>query len=194
MAKYDIILNIKIDQEIKNCLDNMADEQDMTASAVVREILQQFFKKKNNLNEKQIYYYDHLLNEIINNKDRLNNIEFKANFGKNPSIETSKIKGAEIEDITREYIISLLQNKEIKIQNPAFQALLDEGAFTTFTPNNPYAEEENFEDIEDGLANKPPQDDDLNEEFKVEIHFKDSEEVDLTAVEPRQVIKKPAKN
>jgi hypothetical protein len=191
MAKYDVILNIKIDQELKNCLENLADEQDMTASAVVREILQSFFKKKNNLNEKQCYYYDHLLNEIINNKERLDDIEFTAKFGTNPSIAT-KTYGESEKDIVREYIINLLQNKDISIKNDAIKELVENEAFTVITP--PQLENEILEDIENGLNGKIFEEDDKNDEFKIEINFKENQDIDLNNVQPRKVIKKPIKH
>ncbi|MNC02776.1 hypothetical protein D3C81_1169360 [compost metagenome] len=185
MAKYDIILNIKIDQEIKSCLEKMAEEQDMTASAVVREILQQFFKKKNNLNDKQIYYYDHLLNEVINNKHRLNEIEFNAKFGINPSIDTVE-KTEQSLDPTQQYIINFLQNQEVHTHYTAIKDLLNK-SIPSLVNHDP---EDTFEDIEDGLAYKRVFTTELPAEGQVEIHFKEEKLVDLKSVEPRKVIKK----
>ncbi|MNV64870.1 hypothetical protein D3C71_1575320 [compost metagenome] len=192
MAKYDIILNIKIDQDVKSCLEKMAEENDMTASAVVREILQQFFKKKNNLNEKQIYYYDHLLNEIINNKHRLNDIDFNARFGTNPSIDTvqKENKVIDSDDLTQQYIIGFLQSQEVHTHYTALKDLLSKSAPSLVTNHDP---EDTFEDIEDGLAGKIFTAE-LPAEGQVEIHFKEEIPVDLKRVIPRQVIKKPTQS
>ncbi|MDF2534344.1 MAG: hypothetical protein K0R18_501 [Bacillales bacterium] len=91
MSKYDVVLNIKLDQELKSAIEKFAEEYDVTSSSVVRSILKQHFNKVDNLNEKQTYYYDHLLQEIINNQDQINDVEFQSSFGKNPLVKVVKV-------------------------------------------------------------------------------------------------------
>ncbi|MNJ90070.1 hypothetical protein D3C87_76620 [compost metagenome] len=95
MSKYDVVLNIKLDQELKSSIENLAEELDITSSSLVRSILKQHFKKVNNLNEKQSYYYDHLLQEIINHQEQIEDIEFQSSFGKHPTTKVVKVKEQE---------------------------------------------------------------------------------------------------